>query len=66
MTGYLVYGSVDGFTPIFGDQGAITFTGPTCSSGSPSGVLAGFTARAYAGSFYGAVDLTKRILLLRG
>ena len=24
---YLVYGAVDGFVPVFGDQGAITFTG---------------------------------------
>jgi CIC family chloride channel protein len=66
VTGYLVYGTVDGFTPIFGDQGAITFTGPTQFIWfALLGVLAGFTARAYSGSFYGAVDLAKRIRLPR-
>ncbi len=66
VTGYLVYGSVDGFTPIFGDQGAITFTGPSQFIWfALLGVIAGFTARAYAGSFYGAVELAQRIRLPR-
>jgi chloride channel protein, CIC family len=66
VTGYLVYGSVDGFTPIFGDQGAITFTGASQFVWfALLGVVAGFTARGYAGSFYGVVGLVERIRLPR-
>jgi CIC family chloride channel protein len=66
VTGYLVYGSVDGFTPIFGDQSAITFTGASQFIWfALLGVAAGFTARAYAGSFYGVVDAVHHIRLPR-
>jgi len=59
-------GAMLGVELLYGDQDAITFTGPTQFIWfALLGVIAGFTARAYAGSFYGAVDLTKRIRLPR-
>jgi CIC family chloride channel protein len=66
VTGYLVYGSVDGFTPIFGNESAITFTGPSQFAWfAVLGALAGLTARAYAGTFYATVDACRSIRLPR-
>lgn len=62
VTGYLVFGSVAGFTPIFGDQGSIVFSGPAQFLWfAVLGLLAGLVARTYAGSFYGAMAITHRI-----
>lgn len=66
VTGYLVYGAVDGFTPVFGDQGLIAFTGATQFVWfALLGILAGLAGRAYAGTFYAVVDACHRIRLPR-
>lgn len=62
VTGYLVYGSVAGFTPIFGDQSAIVFSGPVqFVFFAVLGGAAGLVARLYAGTFYGVVAVAHRI-----
>jgi chloride channel protein, CIC family len=63
---YLVYGAVDGFVPVFGDQGAITFTGASQFVWfAVLGVAAGVLARGYAGAFYAVIDVCRRIRLPR-
>lgn len=66
VTGYLVYGSVAGFTPIFGDQSDVVFSGPAQFVWfALLGAAAGLLARMYAGTFYGAIAAARRIRLPR-
>lgn len=66
VTGYLVYGSVAGFTPIFGDQSAVAFSGATqFVFFAVLGLAAGLLARLYAGSFYGVAAAARRVVLPR-
>lgn len=66
VTGYLVYGSVAGFTPIFGDQSAVVFSGPAqFVFFAVLGGAAGLVARMYAGTFYAMVAAARRIPLPR-
>jgi chloride channel protein, CIC family len=66
VVAYVVYGAVDGFVPIFGDQGQITFTGAGQFLWfAVLGIAAGLVARTYAASFYGVVDTCRRIRLPR-
>lgn len=63
---YVVYGAVDGFTPVFGDQAQITFTGAGQFVWfAVLGVAAGLLARAYAGSFYAVMTATQRLRMPR-
>jgi CIC family chloride channel protein len=63
---YIVYGAVDGFLPVFGDQGQITFTGAAQFLWfAVLGIAAGLVARTYAASFYGVVAACRRIRLPR-
>lgn len=66
VVAYLVYGAVDGFVPVFGDQGAITFTGASQFVWfAVLGVAAGLLARGYAGAFYAVMDACQRIRMPR-
>lgn len=66
VTGYLVYGSVAGFTPIFGDQSAVVFAGPSQFVWfAVLGVAAGLVARLYAATFYSAMAAAKRVRVPR-
>ena len=63
---YVVYGAVDGFIPVFGDQGQITFTGAAQFLWfAILGIAAGLVARTYAASFYGDINTCRRIRLPR-
>ena len=66
VVGYVVYGAVDGFVPVFGDQATITFTGAGQFVWFAAlGVAAGLVGRLYTASFYGVSDLAPRVRLPR-
>lgn len=66
VAAYVVYGAVDGFTPVFGDQSQIAFTGAGQFVWfAVLGVAAGLLARAYASTFYGITAATRRLRLPR-
>ena len=66
VVAYVVYGAVDGFTPVFGDQSLITFTGASQFLWfALLGIAAGLLARAYAGTFYAVMSATRRLRLPR-
>lgn len=66
VSGYVVYGAVDGFVPVFGDQGAIGFSGPTQFVWfAVLGLTAGVVGRLYASTFYGVASFCRRIRLPR-
>ena len=66
VVAYVVYGAVDGFVPVFGDQAQITFTGAAQFLWfAVLGIAAGLVARTYAASFYGVIATCRRIRLPR-
>lgn len=66
VVAYIVYGAVDGFTPVFGDQAQITFTGASQFVWfAVLGIAAGLLARTYAGSFYAVMTATQRLRIPR-
>ncbi len=66
VVAYVVYGAVDGFTPVFGDQALITFTGAGQFVWfAVLGIAAGLLARAYSGTFYAVVSATQRLRVPR-
>lgn len=66
VVAYVVYGAVDGFAPVFGDQSQIAFTGASQFVWfAVLGIAAGLVARAYAASFYGVIEACRRIRLPR-
>ena len=66
ITGYVVYGAVDGFTPVFGDQSGLGFaTAWQFAWMALLGLLAGVVARLYARTFYGVLDGSKRLSVPR-
>ena len=66
ITGYVVFGLVQGFTPIFGDQADAVFsTAWAFAWMGLLGLLAGAAARLYAASFYGVMDFSRRITVPR-
>lgn len=66
VVAYVVYGAVDGFTPVFGDQALITFTGPGQFVWfAVLGIAAGLLARAYSGTFYAVMAATQRLRVPR-
>lgn len=66
VVAYVVYGAVDGFTPVFGDQALITFTGAGQFVWFAAlGIAAGLLARAYSGTFYAVIAATQRLRVPR-
>ncbi len=66
IAGYITYGLVDGFTPVFGDQGDLTFTTSWQFAWmAVLGLLAGVVARWYAGAFYGVMDFCRTLSIPR-
>ncbi|MFN8157888.1 MAG: chloride channel protein [Candidatus Nanopelagicales bacterium] len=66
VVAYVVYGAVDGFVPVFGDQGAIGFTGASQFVWfAVLGVAAGLVGRLYSSTFYGVTAACRRIALPR-
>jgi len=66
VVAYVVYGAVDGFVPVFGDQGQISFAGAAQFLWfAVLGIAAGLVARTYAASFYGVIATCRRIRLPR-
>lgn len=64
VSGYVVYGAVDGFQPVFGDQAALTFAGPSQFVWfAVLGLAAGLVGRLYAATFYGVAGMCRRIRL---
>ncbi len=62
VIGYVVYGTVEGFTPIFGDQGSIGLDSPWQFGWMALlGLCGGAVARLYAGTFYGVMDTSERL-----
>ena len=60
--GFAVFGSVEGFTPIFGTPGSYRFEHPAeLVYYAVIGVAAGLLGRLYATSFYGVTHLTHRL-----
>jgi H+/Cl- antiporter ClcA len=66
LVGYIIFGSVVGFTPIFGFAGSYHFTDPARLPWfALIGVLGGLIGLLYAKSFYGMADLFGRMDLPR-
>jgi H+/Cl- antiporter ClcA/CBS domain-containing protein len=61
IVGFAVFGTVEGFSPIFGTPGGYHFSHPAeLVYYVVIGVIAGLVGRLYATSFYGVVHLTRR------
>jgi CIC family chloride channel protein len=58
---YVIFGAVYGYTPLFGITGSFHFRGPDLAWFAIIGLLAGGIGLLYSKSFYGVVDLTKRL-----
>ncbi len=58
---YAIFGAVYGYTPLFGIAGGFHFHGPDLAWFAIIGLLAGGIGLLYSKSFYGVVDLTKRL-----
>ena len=66
LVGYVIFGAVIGFTPLFGFAGSYHFTDPTHLPWfALIGVLGGLIGLLYAKSFYGIVGLFETIPLPR-
>ena len=66
LVGYIIFGAVVGFTPIFGFAGSYHFTDPARLPWfALIGVLGGLIGLLYAKSFYGIADLFGRLVLPR-
>jgi len=66
LVGYVIFGAVIGFTPLFGFNGSYHFTDPAHLPWfALIGILGGLIGLLYAKSFYGIVDLFGRIPLPR-
>ncbi len=66
LVGYVIFGAVVGFTPIFGFAGSYHFTDPAHLPWfALIGVLGGLIGLLYAKSFYGISDLFGRLNLPR-
>ena len=62
LVGYVIFGAVIGFTPLFGFAGSYHFTDPAHLPWfALIGVLGGLIGLLYAKSFYGIADLFARI-----
>jgi len=62
LVGYVLFGAVIGFTPLFGFNGSYHFTDPAHLPWfALIGILGGLIGLLYAKSFYGLVDLFGRI-----
>ena len=62
IVGFAVFGSVEGFTPIFGTPGSYRFEHPAeLVYYAVIGVAAGLLGRLYATSFYSVTHLTHRL-----
>ncbi len=66
VCGYVVYGTVAGFTPIFGDQADIALDSPAQFAWiALLGLCGGVVARLYASTFYGVMDASRRVRVPR-
>ena len=66
LVGYIIFGSVVGFTPLFGFAGSYHFSNPTHLVWfALIGVLGGLIGLLYAKGFYGISDLFGRLRLPR-
>ena len=66
LVGYIIFGAVVGFTPIFGFAGSYHFTDPARLPWfALIGVLGGLIGLLYAKGFYGIADLFGRLVLPR-
>ncbi len=66
LVGYIIFGAVVGFTPLFGFAGRYHFSNPTHLLWfAMIGVLGGLVGLLYAKSFYGIADLFARLALPR-
>ncbi len=66
LVGYIIFGTVVGFTPLFGFAGSYHFSDPTHLLWfALIGVLGGLIGLLYAKSFYGISDLFGRVTLPR-
>ena len=66
LVGYIIFGTVVGFTPLFGFAGGYHFSNPTLLLWfALIGVLGGLIGLLYAKSFYGISDLFGRLALPR-
>lgn len=66
LVGYIIFGAVVGFTPLFGFAGSYHFSNPTHLLWfALIGVLGGLIGLLYAKSFYGIADLFGRMALPR-
>ncbi len=64
LVGYVIFGTVVGFTPLFGFVGSYHFTDPTHLVWfALIGVLGGLIGLLYAKGFYGISDLFERLTL---
>ena len=66
VTGYIVFGAVSGFTPVFGDQGDTDFSSVWQFAWMAMlGIGAGLAAKLYATTFYGVMDSSRRLSVPR-
>lgn len=66
ILGYVIFGAVEGYTPLFGFNASYHFADPTHLLWfALIGVLGGFVGLLYAKSFYGISDIFGRIQLPR-